>query len=170
MYHTHYMPVDGQYGALGWKATLGKKDMWNVTQVRGVTVGRRGVDWPTRRATHAPLLRAPLPPRTSPHLPRRQSWCNIGEIALGMLFLLLVNYNSSASNIVGIVASTATAWKTVIYFALEALSGWKYTKHNDAQTFWLQFVLPSSIWIIMPVATIVVLSAAVHAKLSAGSK
>ena len=126
-YHTHYMPVDGQYGRAGWAATQAKSDMWNVTQ----------------------------------------SWCNLGETALAALFLLLVNYNSPASNLVGIIASTATAWKTVIYFALEALSGWKYTKHNDAQTFWLQFVLPSSIWIVMPVLVIAALCARVHAKLAA---
>ena len=165
------MPVDGQYGAAGWAATQGKKDMWNVTQVR-VKKGGRGRMGAAARALC--VARRAATPRAPPcrllAAPPRQSWCNIGEIALGMLFLLLVNYNSSASNIVGIIASTATAWKTVIYFALEALSGWKYTKHNDAQTFWLQFVLPSSIWIVMPVATIVVLSAAVHAKLSAGGK
>ena len=124
-YHTHYMPVDGQYGAAGWKATQSKSDMWNMTQ----------------------------------------SYCNLAEVALGALFLLLANYNSAASNVVGVVASAMTAWKTVIYFTLEALSGWKYTKHNDVQTFWLQFVLPSSIWIVLPVLVIVALSGAIVSKL-----
>jgi hypothetical protein len=67
---------------------------------------------------------------------------------------------------VGIIASTATAYKTVIYFALEAASGWKYTKHNDALTFWTQFVLPSSFWIVVPVLVIITLTARVADKLA----
>lgn len=126
-YHTHYMPVDGQYGMAGWKAQQAGKDVWNLTQSR----------------------------------------CNLFEVALAALFLLLANYNDPASCVVGIVASTATAYKTVIYFALEAASGWKYTKHNDDFTFWTSFILPSSFWIVVPVLVIATLSARIAAKLAA---
>jgi hypothetical protein len=50
-YHTHYMPVDGQYGVAGWKAQQAGVDVWNVTQSR----------------------------------------CNLFEVALAALFLLLTN-------------------------------------------------------------------------------
>jgi hypothetical protein len=59
------------------------------------------------------------------------------------------------------------AYKTVIYFVLEFLSGFEYTKHNDAQTFWLSYILPSSIWIVMPVLVIFILATRIVDRLEA---
>ena len=94
-----------------------------------------------------------------------QSYLNLAEVAATCLFLLLANYNDALSNIFGIIISTATSYKTVTYFVLEALSGWKYTKHNDDFTFWTSYILPSSIWIIVPVLVIITLSTRIMTKL-----
>lgn len=47
-------------------------------------------------------------------------------------------------------AALMTFWKTVLYFLVEACSGWKYTKQSDAADFWLLFVLPSFFWLAGP--------------------
>lgn len=43
-----------------------------------------------------------------------------------------------------------TFWKTVLYFLVEACSGWKYTGQSTRYDFWMLFVLPSFFWLAGP--------------------
>ncbi len=45
--------------------------------------------------------------------------------------------------------------KTVLYFLTEILSGFEYTKHNDTQTFWLLFAIPSGVWLVFSLLVVV---------------
>lgn len=64
---------------------------------------------------------------------------------VGLLFLV-----RRAQALTLFTASLMTFWKTVLYFLVEACSGWKYTKQSDAADFWLLFVLPSFFWLAGP--------------------
>ena len=53
--------------------------------------------------------------------------------------------------ITGLVVNSMTASKTVLYFVCEAMSGFKYTKHNELSKLISLYVIPNVIWVIMPV-------------------
>lgn len=92
------------------------------------------------------------------HWNQTQSILNAVEVLGGLIFLWLCNFNDARANPVGIVVSTCTLWKTVIYFTLEHLSGYVYTGHNAPFDFWFLYILPSSVWIILPLLVILDLS------------
>jgi hypothetical protein len=87
-----------------------------------------------------------------------QSLLNLAEIAVTLLYLWFVREKAAFSNVIGILISVMTAYKTIIYFMLEGLQGWQHTHHNDFQTFYLGYIIPSSIWIVVPAVVIFTLS------------
>ncbi len=44
----------------------------------------------------------------------------------------------------------------VIYFLSDHVTGWAYTKHNDLQSFWLLFAIPSGVWLVFSLWTVIV--------------
>lgn len=44
----------------------------------------------------------------------------------------------------------------MLYFLSDYLTGWAYTKHNDEQTFWLLFAIPSGVWLVFSLWTVLV--------------
>lgn len=49
-----------------------------------------------------------------------------------------------------LAACMLTAYKTIIYFGIELMSGFANTGHNDAMTLTTMFVLPNVVWVIVP--------------------
>lgn len=94
-----------------------------------------------------------------------QSWLNLAEVAATVVYLLLANWSDVQANVLAIVISSATAYKTITYFVIEAASGWENTAHNNSRDFWLGYILPSSFWIVVPLLVIGAVSNRVTQKL-----
>lgn len=106
-------------------------------------------DWVVAQSVYAPL--------SHPHLPRAAATSrltrvarrgNAIEILVALIGLLFLARRAQALTL--FTASMMTFWKTVLYFLVEACSGWKYTKQSSPADFWLLFVLPSFFWLAGP--------------------
>jgi hypothetical protein len=79
-------------------------------------------------------------------------------VALGSVVENVVNFyalykdgnNSPTTLPIAIVALSMTFWKTVIYFAMDIVSGFRNTGHNDWATWMGLYLIPNGIWIIVP--------------------
>ncbi len=102
-----------------------------------------------------------------------QSWLNVVEVAINLLTLSLLASRASKmpAVITGLVVNSMTASKTVLYFVCEAMSGFKYTKHNELSKLISLYVIPNVIWVIVPVLACVSLgNALVRFETDAASK
>lgn len=80
-----------------------------------------------------------------------QSYLNIGEVALQLAAVALsVAGATQAAVKVAAAVSLATLYKTVIYFGMEIAEGGKYTSHLTPVGLFVNVILPSSFWIIIP--------------------
>ncbi|KAK6342412.1 hypothetical protein TWF718_007813 [Orbilia javanica] len=52
--------------------------------------------------------------------------------------------------VVGLVCCTATFWKTVIYWLIEILGGYKNIGHNDFQTVFWFWIMTNGPWLVLP--------------------
>ncbi|MCO1659750.1 hypothetical protein [Pseudonocardia humida] len=88
-----------------------------------------------------------------------QSWGNLVEVVL--ILWALLHARRWSGLVVALLVSVATFWKTVVYFLVEAASGLEMTRHSldrgDLTGFLLVAVLPNLLWIVFPLAVIIVL-------------
>ena len=77
-----------------------------------------------------------------------QSLVNIVEV----LFLIigLMKRKSLDGFLLILFASVMSCSKTVLYMLVDACEGFKFTNHNDMQTFITLYFLPSFAWILFP--------------------
>jgi uroporphyrin-III C-methyltransferase len=84
-----------------------------------------------------------------------QSWANLVEV------VALVLWRRFSGLVLALVVSTATLWKTVLYFLVEAASGLAMTRQSldagDLGGFLAVAVLPNLVWIVMPLAVVIAL-------------
>ena len=87
-----------------------------------------------------------------------QSTMNLVEVALLALFACYAAIGQRGAALLALISGVMTAAKTIAYFMIDWNEGWRMTGHNDAQTWWTLFFLPSSLWVVMPllVATTIV--------------
>jgi len=92
-----------------------------------------------------------------------QSYMNLFETALNFAFLSLERSNDSRARVVGIIAATMTASKTILYFVMATVLGWARVVptsacRSAAETidFLRLFLIPNGAWIVVP--TLVVLT------------
>ena len=88
-----------------------------------------------------------------------QSIMNLLEISMNIFALqrLFAGHVKQAM-IVALIVSTMTCSKTILYFVMEVVSGFKNTSHNDNFTLFLLYVFPNGVWIFVPGAIVFVLS------------
>ncbi len=82
-----------------------------------------------------------------------QSWMNLVENSLNLWFLLLERNNDARARVVGLVAVTMTASKTILYFVCLAVIGWDKmipSSATDLFAFLTKFLLPNGTWIVVP--------------------
>ena len=88
-----------------------------------------------------------------------QSWANLLEVVA--LVVALVLWRRFSGLVLALVVSTATLWKTVLYFLVEAASGLAMTRQSldegDLGGFLAVAVLPNLVWIVMPLAVVIAL-------------
>ena len=100
-----------------------------------------------------------------------QSIMNLVEIALNVAFLALVRSNDSRARVIGIVAATMTASKTVLYFVMASVLGWTRVvplsamrSASEAFDFARLFLIPNGLWIVVPSLIVLTLGAQVAKK------
>jgi hypothetical protein len=96
-----------------------------------------------------------------------QSVMNLVEVALQLTFLHLVRKRSPAAALVGFAVALMTLSKTVLYFMIEAATGHANTRHNSGLDYALAYLLPNSLWILVPSAIVYTLGGAILKKLGA---
>jgi hypothetical protein len=82
-----------------------------------------------------------------------QSWMNLVENLFNITFLLLERNNDARARVVGLVAVTMTASKTILYFVCLAVLGWDKmipSSSSDLFAFWTKFLIPNGTWIVVP--------------------
>lgn len=52
--------------------------------------------------------------------------------------------------VVGLVGCTATFWKTVLYWLIEILGGYKNIGHNDFTTLFWFWIMTNGPWLVLP--------------------
>ena len=84
-----------------------------------------------------------------------QSLINLLEVALGIISILVIcSRNFKPAAVLILIISTMTCSKTILYFTMEAVSGFKHTKHNDFITLSSFYLVPNGIWILLPLKVI----------------
>ena len=84
---------------------------------------------------------------------KAQSLINIAEVFFGLIAVARarrIGRGDASAVALALFACAATCSKTVCYFIVEACGGLEYISHNTPQTALALFVLPSSIWIVVP--------------------
>jgi uroporphyrin-III C-methyltransferase len=88
-----------------------------------------------------------------------QSWANLLEVVVIVWALVLRRRFSGL--VLALVVSTATFWKTVLYFLVEITSGLAMTRQSleqgDLVGFLSVAVLPNLVWIVVPLSVVVAL-------------
>ena len=82
-----------------------------------------------------------------------QSYMNLVENLLNLSFLWLERKNDARARVVGLVAVTMTASKTILYFVCLSVIGWTEmipSSAKDLVAFLTQFLIPNSTWIVVP--------------------
>lgn len=94
-----------------------------------------------------------------------QSWLNLVEV-IGLI-VIFFNLRKPLAAVLGLVVSTATFWKTVAYFTIEASSGLEKTRHSlengDLAGFMFIGVLPNLFWIVIPLLVVISLGRRLNA-------
>merc|ERR1711879_483618 len=85
-----------------------------------------------------------------------QAWMNLFEIAVGLVALFLHFRGRQSAHLFAFSSQLMCFAKTVIYFLSDHVTGWAYTKHNDLQSFWLLFAIPSGVWLVFSLWTVIV--------------
>ena len=88
-----------------------------------------------------------------------QSIMNLLEVSMNIFALQrLFAGQVKEAMIMALIVSTMTCSKTILYFLMEVVSGFKNTAHNDNFTLFLLYVFPNGVWIFVPGAVVFVLS------------
>ncbi|KAI6652672.1 hypothetical protein LOD99_4455 [Oopsacas minuta] len=86
---------------------------------------------------------------------------NLVEVVLNIISLLtLCTRNYKGASILALIASSMTLSKTMLYFMMEVVGGFKHTGHNDAITLFTFYLFPNLIWIFVPLIAIYSISLA----------
>ncbi len=100
-----------------------------------------------------------------------QSWLNLVEV-IGLV-VVFCNLRKPWVAILGIVIQTATFWKTVAYFTIEACSGLEKTRHSlesgDLLGFLAIGVLPNLFWIVLPLLSMIALGRLLYRRITAAA-
>jgi hypothetical protein len=93
--------------------------------------------------------------------PRAQALVNLVEVALQFycLILLWISKDKPKGVLVGFSCQLMTLAKTVLYFTVDGVSGFKNSKHNPIFNLVFLYVLPNSLWIIFPAIAVLTLGA-----------
>ena len=117
---------------------------------------------PLSAAPHRAVPRTCSPPLTAP--PASRSRTALRQ-SLNLAFLYLESHNDSRARVVGVIAATMTASKTVLYFVMASVLGWHrvvpLSAMRNAQEvvdFLRLFLVPNGAWIVVP--TLIVLTLA----------
>ena len=93
-----------------------------------------------------------------------QSWANLLEVIV--IVLALTKAKRWSGVVLALIVTTATFWKTVLYFLVEASSGLEMTRQSlergDLAGFLLVAVLPNLLWILFPLAVVITLGRQVY--------
>ena len=93
-----------------------------------------------------------------------QSWANLVEVIV--IVLALTRARRWSGVVLALIVTTATFWKTVIYFLVEASSGLEMTRQSlergDLLGFLMVAVLPNLFWIVFPFAAVLTLDRQVY--------
>ena len=88
-----------------------------------------------------------------------QSWANLLEVVV--IVCALVLRRRFAGLVLALLVSTATFWKTVLYFLVEISSGLEMTRQSLEQGnlggFLMVAVLPNLVWIVVPLVVVIAL-------------
>jgi hypothetical protein len=72
------------------------------------------------------------------------------------LYALYKDWSNAPSSLpIAMIALSMTFWKTVIYFAMDFVSGFQNTGHNDGYTWTMLYLIPNGIWILVPLMLLV---------------
>ena len=98
-----------------------------------------------------------------------QSWMNLVEVV--GLIVVFCNLRKPWVPILALIIQTATFWKTVAYFTIEAASGLEKTRHSlesgDLLGFLAVGVLPNVFWIVIPLLSMIALWRLIHRRTAA---
>ncbi|WP_375384813.1 hypothetical protein [uncultured Microbacterium sp.] len=93
-----------------------------------------------------------------------QSWANLLEVIV--IVWALTKAKRFSGVVLALIVTTATFWKTVIYFLVEASSGLEMTRQSlesgNLVGFLMVAILPNLFWIVIPLAVVIVLGRQVH--------
>lgn len=93
-----------------------------------------------------------------------QSWANLLEVIV--IVIALTRAKRWAGVVLALIVTTATFWKTVIYFLVEASSGLEMTRQSlergDLLGFLVVAILPNLFWIGFPLAVVITLGRQVY--------
>ena len=83
-----------------------------------------------------------------------QSWLNLAEVLINIICIIVyLQNNITWSNLLAFAVTIMTFWKTVLYSCTDIFggpNGFIYTGHNT-MTRWMAFYLiPNSVWLIVP--------------------
>lgn len=79
-----------------------------------------------------------------------QSYMNLIEIALGLLALRLHQTGRRGAVLLAYSVSLMTLAKTVLYFVMDAVSGFAQTRHNSLAMLVPYYLMTNGVWLILP--------------------
>ena len=101
-----------------------------------------------------------------------QSWMNLVEV-IGLI-VVFANIRKPWVAILALIIQTATFWKTVAYFTIEACSGLAKTRHSlesgDLLGFLAIGVLPNLFWIFIPLLAMIALWRHIFRQMTAAAR
>lgn len=84
-------------------------------------------------------------------LPLSIAYMDVLESVVNFLVVYFAfRQHNSLALVVGLIVSTATFWKTVLYFVQDMFSGFQSTKQDTRTQYWLVYFLPNIWWILFP--------------------
>ncbi|MES1908415.1 MAG: hypothetical protein MHM6MM_001360 [Cercozoa sp. M6MM] len=83
------------------------------------------------------------------------AYLNLVEVGLSVIALLMLSVRRSRAMgaLLTLAINVAILWKTALFFSFEILNNFHSTEHNDRMTWWLLYVVPNGIWLLMPLLT-----------------
>ena len=90
---------------------------------------------------------------------------NLVEVAIAVLFFTFHSVGQRGAALCAIISCVMTASKTIAYALIDVNSGYSHSGHNTPADFWLLYVLPSSLWVVFPLAVVAVVTTRVWGEL-----
>eukprot|EP00053_Salpingoeca_punica_P005324 m.53710 g.53710 ORF g.53710 m.53710 type:complete len:182 (-) comp13189_c0_seq2:167-712(-) len=94
-----------------------------------------------------------------------QSLLNIVEGFFAQVAVILFVLKISQAEIVAYSVSIASAAKTILYMAIDHVSGNRFTRHNEFFDLFFLYILPNCLWIVFPLLIVFTLGRQMSARL-----